>query len=420
MSALSNRRVLLGITGGIAAYKSADLVRRLKEQGADVQVVMTAGAQSFVTPLTFQAVSGRPVRSQLLDPDAEAGMGHIELARWAEVILVAPASASFMARLAQGQADDLLATLCLATSAPIVLAPAMNRLMWSNAATQANAQLLTTRGVTLWGPGEGSQACGEMGEGRMLEPLDLAQRLAAFFGDGLLAGLKVMITAGPTREPIDPVRYISNRSSGRMGYAMAEACASAGAEVMLVSGPVDLPLPAGVKRLSVETAQQMYAQVMQQVSEAQIFIAAAAVADYQPLAREAQKIKKQDTNLHLDLARTRDVLAEVAQAHPEIFTVGFAAETDDLKRHAQDKLARKGLDMIAANWVSDGRGFDREDNALWVCWNGGEQDLGAAPKKVLALKLVALIADRYQKKMQNKIQNKGKTQRHAAGTTQDS
>lgn len=418
MSALSNRRVLLGITGGIAAYKSADLVRRLKEQGAEVQVVMTAGAQAFVTPLTFQAVSGRPVRSLLLDPEAEAGMGHIELARWAEVILIAPASASFMARLAQGQADDLLATLCLATSAPIVLAPAMNRLMWSNAATQANAQLLVGRGITLWGPGEGSQACGETGEGRMLEPLDLAQRLAGFFGEGLLAGVKVMITAGPTREPIDPVRYISNRSSGRMGYALAEACASAGAEVTLVSGPVDLPLPAGIKRIDVETAQQMFEQVLRQVGYAQIFIAAAAVADYQPSIRAAEKIKKHDSSLQLDLTRTRDVLAEVARTHPQVFTVGFAAETDDLKRHAQDKLTRKNLDMIAANWVSDGRGFDREDNALWVCWNGGERDLGAAPKKVLALKLVELIAERYQ--TQNKIQNKGKTPRHAAGTTQDS
>jgi phosphopantothenoylcysteine decarboxylase/phosphopantothenate--cysteine ligase len=412
MGSLVNKQVLLGVSGGIAAYKSADLVRRLKEQGAEVQVVMTKGAQAFVTPLTFQAVSGRAVRSELLDPAAEAGMGHIELARWADVIMVAPASANFMARLAQGQADDLLATLCLATDAPIVLAPAMNRLMWASPATQANAATLSARGVQLWGPAAGEQACGEVGEGRMLEPLELVQRLAAYFGEGRLAGVKVMITAGPTREPIDPVRYISNRSSGRMGYAVAEACAAAGAGVTLVSGPVDLPLPPGVTRITVETAAQMHEAVMQHVAGQQLFIAAAAVADYRPVAQTGQKIKKHENSVRLDLARTRDILAEVAAAHPEIFTVGFAAETDKLHEYARGKLEQKGLDMVAANWVSNGRGFDRDDNALWVCWNGGEQDLGTAPKKVLARALVELIADHYQKK--------GQAKRHAAGTTQDS
>lgn len=416
MSALSNRRILLGVTGGIAAYKSADLVRRLREAGAEVQVVMTAGAQAFVSALTFQAVSGRPVRSELLDPAAEAGMGHIELARWAEVILVAPASANFMARLSQGRADDLLSTLCLATDAPIVLAPAMNRLMWGNTATQANAQVLVSRGVALWGPGEGSQACGEMGEGRMLEPLDLVQRLAVLFGDGRLAGLKVVVTAGPTREPIDPVRYVTNRSSGRMGYAVAEACAAAGADVVLVSGPVDLPVPPGVTKHSAETAQQMHDEVMRHVGSAQIFIAAAAVADYRPVAREGQKIKKTESSMRLDLARTRDILADVARTQPQVFTVGFAAETEQLEVHARDKLTRKGLDMIAANWVSDGRGFDRQDNALWVCWEGGEQQLGVAPKKVLARQLVELIADRYPEKKQKR----GRSSSHAVGTTQDS
>lgn len=411
MGSLANKRVLLGVTGGIAAYKSADLVRRLREQGAEVQVVMTAGAQQFVTPLTFQAVSGREVRTTLLDPAAEAGMGHIELARWADVILVAPASANFMARLAQGRADDLLATLCLATAAPIILAPAMNRLMWANAATQANAAMLVARGLQLWGPGAGEQACGEVGEGRMLEPTDLAQRLAAYFGEGRLAGVKVMITAGPTREPIDPVRYVTNRSSGRMGYAIAEACVAVGAEVTLVSGPVDLPLPAGVTRISVETAEQMHAAVIQNIATQQLFIAAAAVADYRPVAQTGQKIKKHDSSLRLDLARTRDILAEVADQHPGIFTVGFAAETDKLHEYARGKLEKKNLDMVAANWVSDGRGFDRDDNALWVCWNGGEQELGAAPKKVLALRLVELIADHYTQK--------GTAKRHAAGTTQD-
>lgn len=412
MGSLANKRILLGVTGGIAAYKSADLVRRLKEQGAEVQVVMTAGAQRFVTALTFQAVSGRAVRTELLDPEAEAGMGHIELARWADAILVAPASANFMARLAHGQADDLLATLCLATDSPILLAPAMNRLMWANPATQANAQTLGARGMQLWGPGAGEQACGEVGEGRMLEPLELAGRLVTYFGEGRLSGVKVLITAGPTREPIDPVRYVTNRSSGRMGYAVAEACATAGADVLLVSGPVDVPVPAGVTRVSVETAEQMHAAVMQGLGERQIFIGAAAVADYRPVANSGHKIKKHEASLRVDLARTRDILADVAQSRPDIFTVGFAAETDKLHEYARGKLERKAVDMVAANWVSDGRGFDREDNALWVCWPGGELDLGAAPKKVLARKLVELIADRFSEQ--------GQHSHHAAGTAQDS
>jgi phosphopantothenoylcysteine decarboxylase/phosphopantothenate--cysteine ligase len=412
MAALSKRRVVLGVTGGIAAYKSADLVRRLKDLGAEVQVVMTAGAQKFVTPLTFQAVSGRPVRTDLLDPAAEAAMGHIELARWAEVILVAPASANFMSRLARGMADDLLATLCLATDAPIALAPAMNRLMWSNSVTQENAEALRKRGVLLWGPGEGSQACGEMGEGRMLEPLDLAQRLSAYFGEGRLAGRHVLITAGPTREPIDPVRYITNRSSGRLGYAIAEACVAAGAKVTLVSGPVDLPVPAGAQRILVETAQQMYDATLARTGDADIFIATAAVADYRPEGCAEQKIKKQKSDVSLTLTRTPDILAEVARRHPEIFAVGFAAETEKLQDYARAKLETKHLDMVAANWVSEGRGFDRDDNALWVCWPGGEADLPAAPKKVLAVQLVQLIAERHD--------TKSKTQRPAARTAQDS
>jgi phosphopantothenoylcysteine decarboxylase/phosphopantothenate--cysteine ligase len=321
-----------------------------------------------------------------------------------------------MARLAHGQADDLLATLCLATDAPVLLAPAMNRLMWANPATQENAKTLSARGVQLWGPGAGEQACGEVGEGRMLEPLELADRLAAFFGEGRLAGVKVMITAGPTREPIDPVRYVTNRSSGRMGYAVAEACLAAGAEVTLVSGPVDLPVPAGAMRVAVETAEQMHEAVMQRVGDCQLFIAAAAVADYRPVAQTGHKIKKHESSLRVDLARTRDILADVAKARAGIFTVGFAAETDKLHEYARGKLEKKGLDMVAANWVSDGRGFDRDDNALWVCWHGGERDLGAAPKKVLARALVELIADRYHKD----DQKKGKPKHHAAGTAQDS
>ncbi len=398
MGSLANKRILLGVTGGIAAYKSADLVRRLKEVGAEVQVVMTKGAQAFVTPLTFQAVSGRAVRTELLDPAAEAGMGHIELARWADLVLVAPASANFMARLARGLADDLLATLCLATDAPIALAPAMNRLMWGNPATQENTELLRKRGVQLWGPGEGSQACGEMGEGRMLEPLELVERVAGFFGDGLLKGAKVLLTAGPTREPLDPVRYITNRSSGRMGYAVAEACAAAGAEVTLVSGPVTLPTPPGISRVDVETAEEMHAAVMARAAEADLFIATAAVADYRPQAANGQKLKKHAEDLALQLVRNRDILAEAAQRWPSLFTVGFAAETENLETYARGKLEKKKLDMVAANWVNDGRGFDHADNALSVFWPGGGQELPAAPKKVLARRLVELIAERYKTK----------------------
>jgi phosphopantothenoylcysteine decarboxylase/phosphopantothenate--cysteine ligase len=270
--------------------------------------------------------------------------------------------------------------------------------MWSATATQENAGVLRKRGVQLWGPGEGSQACGEMGEGRMLEPLDLAQRMAGFFGEGVLAGVKVLITAGPTREPIDPVRYITNRSSGRMGYAIAEACLAAGAEVTLVSGPVDLAAPAGATRISVETAAQMHDAVMARASSAQMFIATAAVADYRPESCADEKIKKQKSDLTLALSRTTDILADVAKRYPAVFTVGFAAETEKLQDYARAKLETKKLDMVAANWVSDGRAFDRDDNALWVCWPGGEKDLPAAPKKVLAVQLVQLIAERHDLK----------------------
>lgn len=391
---LANKKILLGVTGGIAAYKSADLVRRLKEAGADVQVVMTDGGKRFITPLTMQAVSGKPVRDSLLDPEAEAGMGHIELARWPDLILVAPASANFMARLAQGMASDLLSTLCLASNAPIALAPAMNRLMWANEATQANMALLMDRGVIVWGPAEGEQACGETGAGRMLEPLELVAQVADYFGDGQLRGQKVLITAGPTREPIDPVRYITNRSSGRMGFAVAEACAAAGAEVVLVAGPVSLPTPAGVTRMDVETAAQMHEAVMSQADSASVFIATAAVADYRPDNCADAKIKKHQDSMSVELTRNADILADAAKHFDHLFTVGFAAETDDLKAYARGKLEKKKLNMVAANWVSDGRGFDREDNALWVCWPNGEQELPSAPKKVLARQLVNLIAQR--------------------------
>lgn len=392
---LTQRRILLGVTGGIAAYKSADLVRRLREAGAEVQVVMTDGGKRFITPLTMQAVSGQPVHDDLLDPAAEAAMGHIELARWADLILIAPASANFIARLAQGRADDLLSTLCLATDAPIAIAPAMNRLMWANAATQDNVATINARGLMIWGPGEGEQACGEVGAGRMLEPLDLVERCGAHFSSGPMAGCKVLLTAGPTREPLDPVRFITNRSSGRMGYALAEACAAAGAQVTVVSGPVNLPTPAGVVRIDVETAAEMHAAVMAEATAADVLIATAAVADYRPLDCAQSKIKKQaassDELMQIDMTRNADILADAAEQFEHLFTVGFAAETDNLQDYARSKLERKGLNMVAANWVGSGLGFDRDDNALWLCWPGGEAELPNAPKKVLATQLVEII-----------------------------
>lgn len=399
MSADRAKRVILGVTGGIAAYKSPDLVRRLIERGAEVQVVMTESAGHFVTPTTFQAVSGRPVRTDLWDSAAEAAMGHIELARWADQVLVAPASADFIARLAHGRADDLLTTLCLATAAPIMLAPAMNRLMWTNAATQANVALVRQRGVRLLGPATGDQACGETGAGRMLEPREIADALSASAAvQGVLAGLRVIVTAGPTRERIDPVRFISNRSSGKMGYAVAAAAREAGADVTLVSGPVSLETPYGVRRVDVESANDMYAAVHAALDGTHILIAAAAVADYQPAAVSGQKIKKTQDNLELALTRAPDVLASVTALPRPPFAVGFAAETERIEEHALIKLEKKRLDMIAANRVGDGLAFDCDDNALTVLWRGGTRRLGPKSKDDLARELVLLIADRYQTK----------------------
>jgi phosphopantothenoylcysteine decarboxylase/phosphopantothenate--cysteine ligase len=397
MQTLANQRILLGITGGIAAYKSADLVRRLKEAGADVQVVMTPAATHFVGPLTFQAVSGRPVHLELLDSNAEAGMGHIELARWADLIMIAPASADFIARLAHGFANDLLSTLCLASDKPIAVAPAMNRFMWLHPATQENCRILERRGVHLWGPASGEQACGEVGEGRMLEPLQLRAEVTAFFTRaGILQGLNVLITAGPTREDIDPVRFISNRSTGRMGFAVAAAAAQAGAQVTLVSGPVALRTPPGVERIDVESAAQMFDAVLSRARHAQIFIATAAVADYRAANPAVQKIKKTQDTLTLALARNPDILSTVAALDSGPFTVGFAAETHDVLRYAEDKRRRKGLDLIAANQVGvPGQGFESEQNALHVLWEDGERVLPLADKTQLGRDLIALIAERY-------------------------
>ena len=389
-------RILLGVTGGIAAYKSAEIVRRLRERGAEVQVVMTGAARQFVTPLTFQALSGRPVRTDLWDDAAEAAMGHIELARWADRILIAPASADFLARLAHGLASDLLTTLCLATDVPIAVAPAMNRLMWANAATRANVALLAARGIEVIGPAEGDQACGETGLGRMVEPDVLAaaviDRAAT---SGRLAGRKVIVTAGPTRECIDPVRFITNRSSGKMGFAVAEAARDAGAEVILISGPVNVCTPPGVRRVDVETADQMLAAVNENLGGTDIFIAAAAVSDYRPLQVSTEKIKKTSDSLMLALSRTTDILATVAAGAARPFVVGFAAETQNVERNALAKLEGKNLDMIAANQVGEGLAFDQDDNALTVYWRGGGRELKRAGKAQIAAELVALIAERF-------------------------
>ena len=399
MAELDGKRVLLGVTGGIAAYKSPDLVRRLRERGAEVQVVMTAGAARFVTPMTFQAVSGRAVRDHLWDEAAEAAMGHIELARWADLILVAPASADFVARLAAGLAGDLLATLCLASEAPVAVAPAMNRVMWAAPATQHNIGLLAERKVVVLGPGEGDQACGETGAGRMLEPDDLAARAAGLLaaGDGVLNGKTVVITAGPTREPIDPVRYITNRSSGKMGYALAAAARNAGARVTLISGPVNLPAPAGVCRVEVETAEQMLNATTEAVADADVFIGAAAVADYRPRQAAEHKIKKSGEGMELSMTRAPDILATVAKASPRPFVVGFAAETQNLEANARKKLEHKRLDLIAANLVGSGVGFDCDDNALLVLWADGRQQMPPDTKIRLAEQLVELIAERMGK-----------------------
>ena len=390
--------IVLGITGGIAAYKAPDLVRRLRERGGDVQIVMTASAEEFVTGTALQAVSGRPIRSNLWDKEAEAAMSHIELARWADVVLIAPATAEVMARIVSGGAPDLLTTICLATEAPLAVAPAMNHVMWSNPATQANRKVLEERGIHILGPGVGSQACGETGAGRMLEPDTIAAAvfdLAVGKGEGLLTGRKVVITAGPTREPIDPVRYITNRSSGKMGYAMARAAAAQGAEVVLISGPVNLPEPPGIEVHNVLSAQDMYDATHTFVGEADIFIAAAAVADYRPAELKEQKIKKNEESMSIDLVRCPDILASVAALAIGPFTVGFAAETEKVDYYARSKLEKKNLDMIIANRVGHDRGFDTDDNSVNVIWTDGEQRFPEARKSELARDLVELIARRF-------------------------
>ncbi len=398
MERLANKRILLGITGGIAAYKSAELVRQLRHAGADVQVVMTEAACEFITPLTMQALSGHTVHTDLLDPRAEAGMGHIELARWADLILIAPASADFMARFAHGHGNDLLSTLCLATGAPIAVAPAMNQQMWADRATQKNLLILQEKGVHVFGPGSGDQACGENGSGRMLEPEELAQHAAEVFDFQLLTGKHVVITAGPSRESIDPVRYITNKSSGKMGFALAEIAAEAGARVTLIAGPVNLPTPSRVTRVDVTTAREMYDAALAAVADdCAIFIATAAVADYRPAVTADHKIKKSTEEIHLTLVKNPDIVAAVARHESKPFTVGFAAETRDVIESARTKLANKGLDMIATNDVSGQNvGFNSDNNAVTVIWPGGHKVLPLASKRQIAKQLVELIGIRYQ------------------------
>ena len=394
---LAQRRILLGVTGGIAAYKSCELIRRLKDLGAQVQVVMTESATHFVTATTFQALSGLPVRISLWDEQGEAAMGHIELARWAERILIAPASADAIARLAHGHANDLLSTVCLASAAPLYLAPAMNQQMWAHTAVQANMSLLRQRGVHVLGPASGDQACGDIGSGRMLEALELREAMVGSFAEEVLRGLKVVVTAGPTYEDIDPVRFIGNRSSGKMGFAVAEAAAWAGAEVTLIAGPVGLPTPARVaRRIDVRSAAQMHDEVIAASAGADIYIGAAAVGDYRPAEVSGKKLKKQDgQGMVLALSENPDILADLSRRQPKPFLLGFAAETHDVASYARSKLERKGLDMIAANQVGGGLGFEAEDNALHLFWADGDAALPRASKRELARQLVAILAERF-------------------------
>jgi len=398
MQTLAGKKILLGISGGIAAYKCAELTRRLIERGAQVQVVMTNAAKEFITPLTMQAVSGRPVSDSLLDPAAEASMGHIELAKWADLVLLAPATADLIARMSAGMGNDLLTTLVLATDSPIAVSPAMNQQMYRNIATQENIATLERRGMHIWGPAAGEQACGDVGPGRMLEPMQLVELCEQFFADKPLKGQSVVITAGPTREAIDPVRYISNHSSGKMGFALAEAANKLGAKVTLIAGPVSLATPAGVERIDVDSAQSMYDAAMQHATKNDVFIGCAAVADYRPVTVADQKIKKTDDSdqMTISMVKNPDIIASVAAlAENRPFTVGFAAETQDVETYARCKLVKKKLDLICANDVSvEGQGFNSNDNAITVYWHDGKQSLTLASKQQIAHQIIMTVAEK--------------------------
>lgn len=401
MAMLNGKKIVLGISGGIAAYKCPEIVRRLKDQGADVRVVMTAAAKAFITPLTLQAVSGYPVSDDLLDPAAEASMGHIELGKWADLVVIAPATADVLARITAGMANDLLTTICLATSAPIAVVPAMNQQMYRAQATQHNLQVLSSRNLLVWGPDSGSQACGDVGPGRMLDPLCIVKHCVDFFNPVQdLAGINIMLTAGPTREALDPVRFISNHSSGKMGYAIAKAAAERGASVTLISGPVQLPTPVNVTRINVTSALEMRESVMQLAGSQNIFIACAAVADYRAEHISDEKIKKQGDDLVLKMIKNPDIVAEVAaMTVNRPFVVGFAAETQNVEEYARLKLARKNLDLICANNVSlSGQGFNSDTNALHLYWSNGEMSLPLSDKSSLGQKLMDEIVKRYDEK----------------------
>ncbi len=396
------KRILLAVCGGIAAYKSAQLVRLFNQRGAETRVLMTRSAQQFITPLTLQALSGNPVHTELLDCETENAMGHIQLSRWADILIVAPATANAIAKFSCGLADDLLSTLYLAATCPVYIAPAMNQAMWRKPVTRENIRRLQQQGVTVLGPAYGEQACGDSGPGRMLEPSEICRSI--FTGSELLKGVSVLVSAGPTREPLDPVRFISNRSSGKMGYAIADAASRMGASVTLVSGPVNLPPPKHTPVLQVETAEQMYEAVIVEAEHHDIYIGAAAVADYSPIQIEQQKIKKEEqAESLLRLRKTKDILADVAALQRRPFTVGFAAETQHLEQYALDKLRRKKLDMIAANLVGQATGgFDNDLNALTVYWQNGFRELPLTDKRHLAEQLLTLIAEKFNEKRTTK------------------
>jgi phosphopantothenoylcysteine decarboxylase/phosphopantothenate--cysteine ligase len=396
MQILQDKKIVLGISGGIAAYKIPELVRRLKDQGADVRVVMTESAKAFITPLTLQAVSGNGVADSLLDTQAELAMGHIELAKWADLIIIAPATADIIARITAGIANDLLTTLCLATDAPIALAPAMNQQMWHAVATQANVVTLNQRGYHLWGPGSGEQACGDMGLGRMLEVSELVNLSSDFFADKFLQGQHWVITAGPTREAIDPVRYISNHSSGKMGYAIAQEALRAGAKVTLISGPVAISPPIGCQLISVVSAQEMHDEALNYAKKCTTFVACAAVADYRVANIAGQKIKKTNDAMQLELVKNKDIVADVASLTNKPFIIGFAAETQNVEHYARGKLMRKNLDLIAANDVAkSGQGFNSDNNALTLFSAIDKTEIPLANKQIIAKKLVSLINRHY-------------------------
>lgn len=398
MTILQHKRIIVGITGGIAAYKAIEFIRLLRKSHAEVRVVLTPAAAEFVTPLTLQAISGNAVSHSLLDPQAELAMGHIELAKWADAIVIVPASADFLARLTVGMANDLLATICLATAAPILLAPAMNQQMFAQSITQQNLTALSNRGYRFVGPNSGEQACGDMGFGRMSEPKEIYTVLEDLFTQKQdMNGLSVVITAGPTQEAIDPVRYISNHSSGKMGFAIAQAFAERGANVTLISGPVNLATPANVHRIDVTSAQEMHQQALKSAVENQIFIGCAAVADYRVAQVAEQKIKKSSDEITLTLIKNPDIIADVAHLQSKRpFTVGFAAETQNIEQYAQDKLQRKNLDMICANDVSSGKVFGKDQNSLHLFWRNGNIILELDDKKNIAKQVVKHIFDRFR------------------------